>query len=209
MDVAEPILIQLSWIMHCVHCPRRFVLIARDEVFEDNQFTLAGRLAHERVHDMGAESCAPDGTKTVRGIPLWSDSLGLIGRADAVEFPPDGSIVPVEYKVGKRQQRRANNLQLCAQALCLEEMFGRPIPCGALYYMGSKRRVSVVLDETIRSSITDILPRMRALLREDGLPPIPEDRKACLKCSFEDVCLPGLGFDAVHVAAKELFKLES
>jgi CRISPR-associated exonuclease Cas4 len=209
MDAGEQILIQLSWIMHCVHCPRRFVLIAKDEVFEDNQFTLAGRLAHERVHDMGSESCAPDGTKTVRGIPLWSDSLGLIGRADAVEFLPDGSLVPVEYKVGKRQERRANNLQLCAQALCLEEMFGRPIPRGALYYMGSKRRVSVALDERIRSSLAEILPRMRTLLQDEALPPIPEDRKACLKCSFEDLCLPGLGSDVVRKASAELFKLES
>ncbi len=128
--------IPLSALQHWCYCPRQCALIHIEQVFEDNLFTQRGQALHKRVDDPGFE--VRDGLRIERALPLFSDTLGLVGKADVVEFLPDGTPYPVEYKHGSRNKRAdiaaCDDVQLAAQALCLEEMFGTPVPEGALYY---------------------------------------------------------------------------
>lgn len=180
-DIEVPV----SAIEHYSYCPRQCALIHVEQTFEENVFTMRGRLAHERV-DAGDDTSGR-GVRAVRGVPLWSERLGIRGKADLVEFRADGPY-PVEYKVGVRKGRHAD-LQLCAQALCLEEMLGVPVPRGAVFYHGSRRRYEVPLDEKLRSDTIAAIDGIRALLRAQRLPPAPNDAR-CPNCSLLNACLP-------------------
>src|ERR671921_686889 len=118
----EEDIVLISALEHYSYCPRQCALIHVERVFDENVFTLRGRRAHERAD--APNTTGENGVRIERALPLWSDELGLNGRADVVEFPADGGIVPVEYKHGPRRERKHDDLQLCAQALCLEEMLG-------------------------------------------------------------------------------------
>ncbi len=128
--------VPISALEHFSYCPRQCALIHVEQTYEENLYTVRGRLAHERVDEGDTSSRA--GTRTLRGVPLWSFHLGLRGKADAVELHPAGPF-PIEYKVGRRHGAHAD-VQLCAQALCLEEMLGVPVPRGAVYYGALRRR---------------------------------------------------------------------
>ncbi len=134
--MAEPIM--LSALQHYSYCPRQCALIHQEQSFDDNEYTLRGQRAHRRV-DSG-EISTEDGRRVLRALPLYSDRLGLVGKADAVEFLPDGTPYPVEYKQGKRHKYDHDDIQLAAQALCLEEMTGCVVSEGAIYHHKSKRR---------------------------------------------------------------------
>jgi CRISPR-associated exonuclease Cas4 len=140
--------IALSALQHWCYCPRQCALIHVEQVFEENLFTQRGQALHKRVDDPGCE--VRDGLRVERALPLFCDRLGLVGKADVVEFLPDGAPYPVEYKHGSRNKRAdiaaCDDIQLAAQALCLEEMFGRAVPEGALYYATSRRRRIVAVD---------------------------------------------------------------
>jgi len=167
--------------------PRQCALIHIEDAWEDNIFTMRGRRVHELV-DI-PDGMVRDGIRIERALPIWSDSIGLVGRADVVEFLSDGTPYPVEHKVGPRKYRAADEVQLCAQALCLEEMLGLPVPEGALYYHRSRRRRLVAFNDELRSKVIQVAFEVRALFDLGTLPPALADRR-CTYCSLLEVCLP-------------------
>jgi CRISPR-associated exonuclease Cas4 len=177
--------VPISAIEHYSYCPRQCALIHVEQTFEDNVFTIRGRLAHERI-DTGDDKPAR-GVRVARGVPLWSERLGLRGKADLVELRLEGPY-PVEYKVGRRHGPHAD-LQLCAQALCLEEMLGVAVPRGAVYYHALRRRHEVVFDELLRVRTVAAVAAIREMLRAQRLPPAPHDAR-CPNCSLVQACLP-------------------
>lgn len=183
-------LLPLSGLQHLLFCPRQCALIHLERLWEENRFTAEGRLLHERADTPG--SSVRNGIRTVRALPLKSAELGLSGIADAVEFGPAGPR-PVEYKLGRPKSHRADEIQLCAQALCLEEMFGTAIPAADLFYGKTQRRQTVVLDDELRTLARDLAAAFHALVRS-GLTPPPEFApRKCGACSLADLCLPRQG----------------
>ncbi len=180
----------ISAIEHFAYCPRQCGLIHLEQIFEENAFTIRGRITHERV-DEGEAETRPD-LRVVRAVPLWSERLGLYGKSDLVEFR-EGCPYPVEYKPGRRQGS-APDLQLCAQALCLEEMLGIPVPRGAIYYAGLRRRQEVEFDEPLRRRTVEAIEGIRSMLRSRRLPDPLNDAR-CTNCSLEDPCLPAVVAD--------------
>ena len=183
--------IALSALQHWYYCPRQCALIHVEQVFEENLFTQRGQALHKRVDDPGCE--VRDGLRVERALPLFCDRLGLVGKADVVEFLPDGAPYPVEYKHGSRNKRAdiaaCDDIQLAAQALCLEEMFGRAVPEGALYYATSRRRRIVAVDADLRAKTESTVAAVRQLLTSSVLPP-PLNDDHCRACSLRDLCQP-------------------
>lgn len=210
---AEPLdPIPLSALQHWCYCPRQCALIHVEQVFEENLFTQRGQALHKRVDDPGFE--VRDGLRVERALPLFCDRLGLVGKGDVVEFLPDGTPYPVEYKHGSRHKRAdiaaCDDLQLGAQALCLEEMFGRAVPEGALYYATSRRRRIVAVDADLRAKIETAVGEVHRLLAAAAVLPSPLNDDHCRACSLRDLCQP----EAVarsperSAALKSLFELE-
>jgi len=181
----EP-LVPLSAIEHYAYCPRQCALIHVEQSYEDNVYTVRGKLAHERVHE--GHAADPESGSVLRGLALYSDRLGLIGRADLVEMRDDGPY-PVEYKVG-RVHRAPAELQLCGQALCLEEMLGRPVPRGAIYRAATRTRREVELTNALRELTLETVEAVRDLLRRSYVPPPVDNERLCRRCSLRDACLP-------------------
>lgn len=185
---SEEDIVLISALEHYSYCPRQCALIHVEKVFDENVFTLRGRRAHERAD--APKTTWENGVRIERALPLWSDTLGLNGRADVVEFHPDGSVVPVEYKHGPRRERRHDDLQLCAQALCLEEMLDRNVENGAIYSLQTRRRRPVVFDAALRKETVDAVAAVRALGKSSSpLPPAVNDKR-CPQCSLLDACVP-------------------
>lgn len=144
----EAAIVPISALEHYAYCPRQCALIHVEQLFEENVYTLRGAALHERVDEV--EQLTESGIVLEYALPLWSVHLGLIGRADVVGFLPDGTPYPIEYKSGKRRVKYHDDVQLCAQAMCLEEMFGCPVPRGAIYYHTSRRRREVMFEPSLR-----------------------------------------------------------
>ena len=187
LDDDAGVQVPISAIEHYSYCPRQCALIHVEQTFDENQFTIRGRIAHERV-DEGGER-ATRGVRVVRALPLWSDRLGLRGRADVVEMRPAGPF-PVEYKVGERRGRHAD-LQLCAQALCLEEMLGVEVPEGAVYFRRERRRHRVAIDTNLRLRTVEVIAAIRRQIANHEVPDAPNDTR-CPNCSLFNACLPGV-----------------
>lgn len=179
--------VPISAIEHYSYCPRQCAMIHVEQTYEENVFTIRGTLAHERV-DSGEED-DNRGVRTLRGIPLWSERLHLRGKADAVEFRRTGPY-PVEYKVGRPRGDHAA-LQLCAQAMCLEEMLGEPVPLGEIYSHATRRRQEIVFDQALRDRTEGIIAAIESMLREQSLPKAPNDAR-CPQCSLRNACLPSV-----------------
>jgi CRISPR-associated exonuclease Cas4 len=178
--------VPISALQHLLYCPRRCALIHNEGTFEENLYTLRGARVHEQAHAGGSEVVA--GVRLEHALPLYSESLGLIGKADVVEFR-GGVPYPVEYKAGARKKRNADDVQLCAQAMCLEEMLGVSIPEGSLFYDRSKRRRVVALTDELRERVRETVGRVRELFGQTALPePVADER--CRDCSLLDACLP-------------------
>lgn len=179
----------ISALQHWSYCPRQCGLIHVEQSFEDNVHTLRGQAIHARVDVSGFEARA--GVRVERSLPLASERLGLVGKADVVEFLPDGTPYPIEYKHGRliKAQQGHDALQLAAQALCLEEMTGRAVLEGALFYASSKRRVRVAVDATLRMAVEQAVRAIRAMLASGTLPPPANDAR-CRACSLIDICQP-------------------
>ncbi|MFN8510608.1 MAG: CRISPR-associated protein Cas4 [Deinococcaceae bacterium] len=176
----------LSALQHYLFCPRQCAFIHVEQVWEDNLYTERGNRHHARVDTPRAEM--RQGIRFEFALPLWSEKLGLIGKADAVEFEDDGTPYPVEHKVG-RKLRISDQIQLCAQALCLEEMFGYSILKGALFYFGLRSRKEVFFDSSLRDQTLEAIQATRQLLEKRFIPaPIYGDY--CKECSLQDLCLP-------------------
>ena len=187
MEPLEPV--NISALNHHAYCARRCALIYIDGQFTDNLHTQRGNAEHARV-DQAAHMSKRDGARVEYALPVWSDSLGLIGKCDVVEFWPDGTIYPVEYKHGPRRAWLNDDLQLVAQAACLEEMFERSIPCGAIFHAGSKRRREVELSNTLRQHLVESVAEVRALIGQTKLPPPTSETRRCHECSMRDICQP-------------------
>jgi len=181
-------LVMISALEHWSYCPRQCGLIHLESTYDENLFTLRGQRLHKNVDEAG--DVQEDGVRRVRALPLYSDVLGLTGRADLVEFP-DGVPYPVEYKSGSRRPHAHEALQLCAQAVCLEEMFGIVTPAGAIWFHGSRKRVEVTFDDELRALVPEAAEAIRRMLAGTRLPPAANDAR-CPNCSLFDACLPGV-----------------
>lgn len=189
--------ILISALAQHTYCPRRCWLMHAEGEFTDNVFTMRGRLLHEHVHQQDDEM--RDGVHIERSLDLWNDRLGLIGKADVVEFH-DETPYPVEYKHGPRRRWGHAEIQVCAQAMCLEEMLGRPAPRGAIYFHGSRRRTEVVFDESLRAQVVATVQAVRAMLAAGKMPPPANDAR-CRHCSLQDSCLPEVTGEPERVQA--------
>ncbi len=208
--MAEDNLIAISALQHWAYCPRQCALIHLDQAFDENIHTLRGQATHKRVDQAG--SSAPKGIRVERSLPLWNDEMGLIGKADTVEFSPTGQPYPVEYKQGSRHKvasiAACDELQLAAQAICLEGMTGHPVPEGALFYASSKRRRVVPIDGALRAQVASATAAVRQLLLREKLPPPLSGELAqqrCHGCSLKDRCQPGIDSSALHAMRDTLF----
>ena len=182
---ADTVDVLISALEHYSYCPRQCALIHVDQTFDENLYTIRGRLMHERV-DSGDDTPSR-GVDTQRGIPLWSDRYGLRGKADAVEWHA-GVPYPVEYKVGRRNGTHTD-VQLCAQALCLEEMLHVAVPHGGIYYGATRKRHEVIFDQELRGRTLELVDSVRAMLIVQQLPSAPNDAR-CPNCSLLHACLP-------------------
>ena len=181
-------LVMISALEHYSYCPRQCALIHLEQTFDENIYTLKGQMAHERVDQTITRD--EDGIRIERGLPLWSRRLGLTGRADVVEF--HGNIpYPVEYKQGKRRDWQYEAIQLCAQALCLEEMLDIAVPQGAIYYCSSRVRREIIFDTHLRDTVAQITELVRTQLMSRSVPPAVNDQR-CNNCSLIQSCLPSV-----------------
>jgi|SRR5579859_3485041 len=197
--------IPLSALNHFLYCPRRAALIHVEGIFVDNVHTVLGNLAHERADLPGYE--VAKGVKLLRALPVFSERLGLSGKCDIVEQHSDGSLCPVEYKKGKRRRFENDDAQLCAQALCLEEMFGKPITHGAIFHAASKRRREVEFTSELRKTTEDAVAELHRLV-ETGTVPLAVFKPACEECSLYQICVPQLTSrpSSIVKAAADLFR---
>jgi CRISPR-associated exonuclease Cas4 len=185
--------IPVSALNHHLYCGRRAYLIHAEGIFVDNEHTLLGDLVHDSVDTPGLEHRA--GWELLRALPIFSDKLGLTGKADLVEVRRDPGTrrimhaQPVEYKKGRMRQWSNDRVQLCAQALCLEEMLGISIGTGLIYHAASSRREEVVLDAILRARTLETLRNLRDSLAK-GIPPLPVLTPRCDGCSLREVCMP-------------------
>ena len=225
----EDDLLPLSGLSHLIFCERRCALVHVEGLWEENRFTVQGSHLHERVHAQENESRGD--ARVARGLPLRSLRLGLVGKADVVEFhrlvdttddqcpmATDGSAAvmpsdaitrtlriaaslpgvdglwrpfPVEYKRGKPKPDDCDKVQICAQALCLEEMLGAQVPAGAMFYGATRRRLDVEFDENLRETTEDAARRLHELIRSQATPMARHEKK-CRNCSLLEQCLPKL-----------------
>jgi len=187
----EDDLIPLSALQHLIFCERQCALIHIEQAWAENLFTAEGRIMHEHVHAEERESRGK--IRIEYGMSLRSLRLGLIGKADVVEFHRQADSFwlpfPVEYKRGKPKKDNSDKVQLCAQALCLEEMMGVSVPDGALFYGKTRRRFDVAFDGTLRKLTEDTATRLHELI-ESGRTPRPVYAKKCDSCSLAGMCLP-------------------
>lgn len=182
----ESELVMISALEHWSYCPRQCALIHVEQTFDENLYTLRGRAVHKRVDQPETDEEA--GMHVERALPLWSKNLGLIGKADVVEFHGE-TPYPVEYKHGPHREQEHDDLQLCAQALCLEEMTGKAVPRGAIYHHSSRKRREVELTPELRSRVVQATQAVRAMLASKQLPP-PVNDKRCTHCSLSESCMP-------------------
>jgi len=191
MSWTEDDLIPLSALQHLVFCRRQCALIHVEQIWDENLFTAEGRIMHERVHEADRESRGD--VRIERGVPLRSLRLGLIGKADVVEFHRVGEDkwrpFPVEYKRGKPKVDESDKVQLCAQAMCLEEMLNVEIDKGAVFYGKTRRRLDVSLDQGLREE-TEKAARDAHELLALGRTPEAAYTKKCKSCSLINYCLP-------------------
>lgn len=183
-------LIPLSALQHYAFCPRQCALIHNEQAWAENWLTAQGRVLHQRV-DKG-EPETRRGTRYERGVLVSADKLSLTGKLDLIEVEiSTGDMKPVEYKRGKPKTDNWDKVQLCAQALCLEEMTARPVRAGALWYWQTRHREEVKITEQLRKETQEVIERVRELL-SSGETPKAKYEKKCLSCSLYDLCNPRL-----------------
>lgn len=195
-------LLPLSGIQHFVFCRRQWALIHVEMQWQENVLTAEGRIMHQRVNDPFFTETR-NGVIIARSVPVASYTLGLAGVCDVVEFTsaPDGVklpdregrylVAPVEYKRGKPKRDPCDEAQLCAQAMCLEEMLATQIPCGYLYYGQTRHRIEIELTAKLRMLVREIADEMHHYFRR-GYTPKVKPSKACRACSLAEACLPTL-----------------
>ncbi|MGH7441172.1 MAG: CRISPR-associated protein Cas4 [bacterium] len=203
MEWAEDAVVLISALNEYAYCPRRCAFKHVEGVFKPNEHTLAGTLEHGNADIPGYET--RDGAKVLRALPLSNARLGLSGRADWVEIAGDGTPYPVEMKHGRRKAWDNDDIQLCAQALCLEEMLGRDCPVGAIYHAQSRRRREVVFDAELRRKTEDAILGTRTLILEREIP-AARFGSWCEGCSLREQCLPELDTENLKRQQHRLFE---
>jgi CRISPR-associated exonuclease Cas4 len=218
MSFDDEELVPLSALQHWVYCPRQCALIHVEQCWSENVYTAEGRNLHERVHE--AESESRGDVISIRGLRLMSRQFGLVGQADIVEFhrsEAQGCALPgreghwqpfpVEYKRGKVKLDLCDDIQLCGQAVCLEEMLGVPVPAAALFYGRPRKRKQVELTESLRAKMREALDGVRNLFETNHVPKVKYNSKKCDSCSLLKVCMPKvtcIGKDIEHYLDKAL-----
>lgn len=186
----EPI--ALSALQHYLYCPRQCALIHVEQAWAENRFTAEGRVLHEATADIGTQTRR--GVRVVTAMPLASRRLGVTGIADLVEMHKEADgrwrPFPVEYKRGKPKAHRADEVQLCAQAMALEEMLGVTLASGALFYGETRRRVDVALDDALRTLTAEIAAAARAMIAAGSTPAAEYQKRKCGACSLAELCQP-------------------
>lgn len=186
--VGEEDLIPISALQHMLYCPRQCALIHLEQHWAENRFTAEGRVLHARV-DSGTTESRP-AVRVERSVPVRSLRLGLAGIVDVVEIHSDRRLYPIEYKRGRPKSHRADEVQLCAQALCLEEMLDTPVSEGALFYGRSRRRMPVEFERELRLITERVAADTRSMI-EAGRTPLPEyEPRKCDNCSLNEFCQP-------------------
>jgi len=188
---ADSDFLPISALQHFNFCKRQFALIHIERIWSENRLTAEGRVLHENTDILSEHEV--DGMHIARAVPLKSERLGIFGVADTVEFFSDGTPFPVEYKHGKPNAHGSDEIQLCAQALCLEEMTKKPVLSGALFYGKTRRRENVDIDEELRRKTISVAEAARALRERGETPPAIFRIEACDKCSLKELCLPECG----------------
>lgn len=187
---AEEDFIMISALQHYVYCPRQCGLIHVDDVWQENLFTTRGNILHEKVDTDTYETRG--NVKTVRGLRIHSLNYGIVGRCDVVEFHENQkgkSILPVEFKSGKPKEDLSDMVQLCAQALCLEEMLDSKITHGAFFYGKIRRRNTIEIDTELRTQTENIINSVREIVSSKKIP-LAEYAAKCKNCSLQSVCQP-------------------
>ena len=199
--------IMISALEHWSYCPRQCALIHLEQTFDENLYTLRGRAVHKKVDEPTVEEQA--GIRIERALPLWSKAVGLIGKGDVVEFHGK-TPYPVEYKHGLHREQEHDDLQLCAQALCLEEMTGQPVPRGAIYHHSSRKRREVEFTPQLRARVVEVTGAIRAMLQAKRLPPPVNDRR-CIHCSLQESCMPSVIDEGRRASAvvRDLFTIHT
>lgn len=199
--------IYLNSLQHYLFCPRQFALIELEDIWEENQFTAEGQVLHQKVNQPDEEKRGA--VRTARALRLSNETLGIEGVADVVEYhkQTDGveTPYPIEYKRGKPKSHRADEVQLCAQALCLEDMHQTAVPEGALFYGEVRRRHPVVFDAELRGLTLQAIQACRAILETKTTPKAEYNAKKCKACSLIDQCHPkNFGKSAARWLAAQL-----
>jgi CRISPR-associated exonuclease Cas4 len=198
-------LIMVSGLEHYEYCPRQYALIHIEKIFEENIYTMKGHIAHERVHS--GETRNERGVRVERALPLWSRKLGLTGVSDVVEFRGETPF-PIEYKSGRPHR---NNLpadvQLCAQAMCLEEMLNVIVPEGAVFHVNPHRRRDVEFTFELRQRVIQVVEAIRAI-HSSSVMPQPADDERCTDCSLNKACVPKIRKQGAKnsMTVKSIFK---
>lgn len=211
--------LQLSGIQHFVFCRRQWALIHIEQQWEENFLTAEGRVLHESAHDPELKESRGN-LISVRGMRVYSANLGISGECDVVEFKRDDlngisinglvgkyKVMPVEYKRGTPKQDECDIMQLCAQAICLEEMLCCEIPEGHIYYGETRRRLKVALDEPLRKRTTDLIGEMHMLYERRYTPKVRKN-KSCNSCSLKNICLPQLNTKKASEYLKEMLETD-
>ncbi len=190
----EDQLLPISALQHLVFCPRQCALIHVERLWAENRLTVEGKQLHQRADRLSGDESRP-GVRLARALPLRSLRWGVVGQADVVEFHDEDAatgkptIVPVEYKRGQPKKDDSDRVQLCAQALCLEEMCGTQVTEGALFYGKRRRRTLVQFDRVLRQRTTDAIAELRDMIDHRRTPPAVKSPK-CDACSLREICVP-------------------
>ncbi|MCD7982363.1 MAG: CRISPR-associated protein Cas4 [Clostridiales bacterium] len=202
MEYKEEDFLMLSGLQHFIFCRRQWALIHIEQQWADNVRTIDGELFHKNAHNDGSTEKRGNLVIT-RGLRIKSASLGIAGVCDVVEFHKSENGIrlfsydglwqpyPVEYKKGQPKSDHADEAQLCAQAMCLEEMLVCSIPNGSLFYGETRRRTEVIFTESLRNEVKSMLREMHELWSR-GYTPKVKPRKGCSACSLKEICLPKL-----------------
>ena len=181
-------LLPLSALQHFLFCQRQTALIHLEQAWADNRFTAEGNVVHQKAHD-GDDESRP-GVRITRSLPVVSRRLGISGHCDIVEFHTSGEVIPVEYKRGKPKTNDTDRVQLCAQAMCLEEMLDVEIAEGFLFYGQRKRRTVVAFDGGLRGLTGETARALHDLIASRKTPPAIHEPRKCDSCSLIDHCQP-------------------
>lgn len=192
MTISEEHLLPLSALQHMAFCPRQCALIHLEQQWTENRFTAEGRVMHDKADTPEVER--RPGIRIVRAMMVRSLQHGLTGKCDVVEYHDDGTggtiVLPVEYKRGRPKPDQRDEVQLCAQALCLEEMHHTHISTGALFYGKNRRRKEVTLDDALRSQTLDLIVKLQQMMQSRRTPPPVYEAKKCDSCSLLEMCRP-------------------